>query len=363
MRSFGRIVAVAAAGSMAFGLAACSTSADEKPSGEAKAPAAEAPASGAEAPAAETPAPAADGGVSCDTPSDIKKGDGTKTVYLVSKGFQHRFWQAVKEGAEKAGADLGYKVEFVGPPSEKDVTIQLEQLETALKTNPAAIGFAALDTVAATDALKKIKEANIPLIAFDSGVDSDDPLTTVSTDNEAAAAEAAKHMVELVGGKGKVALVCHDVTSQTGKQRCEGFQKYIKDNAKDIELIEPQVAGSVEEATGAAKALIQSTPDLAGIYGTNEAAATGAVQAATEVNKEGLKVVGFDSGKIQQDAIKAGKQDGAVTQSPVKMGCLTVISAVKAINGDTLEKKIDSGFAWYDKSNIADPAIAANLYE
>ena len=350
MRSIGRIVAVAAAGTMALGMAACSTSSPEAPA-----------AAESGAPAAEAPAEAS--GVSCDTPSDIKKGDGSKTVYLVSKGFQHRFWQAVKEGAEKAGSDLGYKVEFVGPPSEKDVTIQLEQLETALKANPAAIGFAALDTKAAADALKKISDQKIPLIAFDSGVDSDDPLATVSTDNSAAAGEAAKHMVELIGGKGKVALVCHDVTSQTGKQRCEGFKNYLKDNAPEVEVLPELVAGSVEEATGAAKSLIQSNADLAGIYGTNEAAATGAVQAATEVNKEGLKVVGFDSGKIQQDAIKAGKQDGAVTQSPVKMGCLTVISAVKAINGDKLEKHIDSGFAWYDKTNIEDPAIAANLYE
>lgn len=295
--------------------------------------------------------------------TDLPKGDGTQTIYLVSKGFQHRFWQAVKEGAEKAGQEYGYKVEFVGPPSEKDVTIQLDQLETALATKPAAIGLAALDTAAASDALKKIADAKIPLIAFDSGVDSDAPLTTVQTDNKAAAAEAAKHMAELVGNKGTVGLVCHDVTSQTGKQRCEGFQEYIKANAPDIKLLEPLVAGSVDEATNAAKSLINSNADIAGIYGTNEASATGAVQAAIEVNKADLKVVGFDSGKIQIDAIKAGKQSGAVTQAPVKMGYETVVAAVKAINGQELPKIIDSGFQWYDKSNIDSPEIAPNLYE
>ncbi|RRD49551.1 ABC transporter substrate-binding protein [Arachnia propionica] len=337
---------------LALGLSACSTSSSTTT-----------PAGGGASSSDSNSSSQAAAAVSCNTPSDIKKGDGSKTVYLVSKGFQHRFWQAVKEGADAAGKDLGYKVEFVGPPSEQDVSIQIDQLETAFKTSPAAIGFAALDTKAAADTLKKISDAKIPLIAFDSGVDSDDPLTTVSTDNKAAAGEAAKHMVELTGGKGTIGLVCHDVTSATGKQRCEGFQEYIRTNAPEIKLLEPLTAGKVEEATGAAKSLIQSNSDIVGIYGTNEAAATGAVQAANEVNKEGLHVVGFDSGKIQIAAIKEGKQAGAVTQSPVKMGCETVIAAVKAINGEQLPKTIDSGFAWYDKTNIDSEEIKPNLYE
>ena len=126
-------------------------------------------------------------------------GDGTQTIYLVSKGFQHRFWQAVKQGAEEAGKEYNYKVEFVGPENEQAVTQQLDQLRTALQSAPAAIGFAALDSGAAGPVLAEIQAANIPIIAFDSGVDSDIPLTTVSTDNKAAAAEAAKNMVELAG--------------------------------------------------------------------------------------------------------------------------------------------------------------------
>ena len=42
--------------------------------------------------------------------------------------------------------------------------------------------FAALDSQAATPLLKQAQEAGIPVIAFDSGVDSDIPVTTVTTD-------------------------------------------------------------------------------------------------------------------------------------------------------------------------------------
>ena len=200
------------------------------------------------------------------------------------------------------------------------------------------------------------------VIAFDSGVDSDIPLTTVSTDNKAAAGEAAKHMSELLGGKGTVGLICHDQTSQTGKQRCEGFKEYIKTNAPEITLLPEQVAGEVGLAANTAKSMIQANPEISGIYGTNEAAATGAIQGANESGAK-LTVVGFDSGKTQIEAIKAGTQAGAVTQAPVKIGYETVKAAVIAINGQELPEVIDSGFAWYDKENIDSEDIKPNLYE
>ncbi len=334
--------AAAATAALALSLTACSTS-----SGPAT---------------SETKAPApAESAVEMPT-GDLPKGNG-ETIYLVSKGFQHRFWQAVKDGAVEAGNEYNYKVEFVGPDDETKVTQQLDQLQTALDSKPVAIGLAALDTGAAQPLLDTIEAAGIPLVAFDSGVDSDLPVTTVQTDNRAAAAEAAKHMAELLGNKGTVGVVCHDATSQTGKDRCEGFQEWMKDNAPDIKLLDEQIAGEVGLAANTTKAMIQANDDLVGVYGSNEAAATGAVQGVIESGKAGITVVGFDSGKTQLQAIRDGKQAGAITQSPVKMGYETVVAAIRAINGQQLPKVIDSGFAWYDAKNIDDPEIAANLYE
>lgn len=347
MRPIGRIVAVAAAGTMALGLAACSTSTDtSKPAEEA--------ASGTTATTEEA----------AEESTEVPKGDGTKTIYLVSKGFQHRFWQAVKEGAEQAGEEFNYKVEFVGPDDETKVTQQLDQLTAALDTKPAAIGLAALDTGAASSILDQIKAAEIPLVAFDSGVDSDLPLTTVATDNYAAAEEAAKHMIELLKDKtGSVGLICHDATSQTGKQRCQGFKDYFAKNAPEgLKLLDEQIAGEVGKAADTSKAIIQANSDIVGMYGSNEAAATGAIQGANESGKT-LTVVGFDSGKTQIAAIKDGSQAGAITQAPKLIGYKTVTAAIQAINGIALPKTIDSGFYWYDKSNIEDPTIAPNLYE
>ena len=110
---------------------------------------------------------------------------------MISKGFQHQFWQAVKAGAEKAAADFNVRITFEGPESESQVDKQIEMLQTALGRNPKALAFAALDSKAAIPLLEKAKAQNIPVIGFDSGVDSDIPVTTAATDNIAAAGLAA----------------------------------------------------------------------------------------------------------------------------------------------------------------------------
>src|SRR3989441_2646887 len=53
-------------------------------------------------------------------------------IPLISKGFQHQFWQAVKQGAEQAAKDFNVTITFEGPESESQVDKQIEMLQAAL---------------------------------------------------------------------------------------------------------------------------------------------------------------------------------------------------------------------------------------
>ena len=285
-------------------------------------------------------------------------------VALISKGFKHQFWQSVKAGAEQAGKEFNVKVTFEGAQEEGNVDQQIQLLQTVLDKHPDAVGFAAIDSQAAGPLMQQAKNEKIPVIAFDSGVDSDVPVTTASTDNLAAAAEAAKHMAELINHEGKIAMVVHDQTSVTGVQRRDGFANYMKKNEPNIKIVDIQYSGDPLKATDLAKAIITANPDLKGLYGSNEGAAIGVLHAAQERGLTGkLAIVGFDSGKDQYDAIKAGTMAGAITQNPVGIGYETVKAAVAVIKGQKVPKTIDTGYFWYDKTNIDDPKIAALLYQ
>ncbi len=297
---------------------------------------------------------------------DDDKAGGSEQPYIaiVSKGFQHQFWQAVKKGAEQEAAKEGARITFEGPATEQDIEAQVTMLTNAIAKNPKAIGFAALDSKAAAPLLEDAKAKNIPVIAFDSGVEGDIPVTTASTDNKAAAAEAAKHLSELLGGKGKVAMVVHDQTSKTGQDRRDGFIDWMKANAPGITLLPVQYGGGDQaKSADITKSILAANPDVAGIYGSNEGSAIGVVKGVEEANKKGVKIVGFDSGKAQIDAIKSGLMAGAITQNPIGIGEQTVIAAMKAIKAESQPKIIDTGFYWYDKTNIDEAKIQAVLYQ
>ena len=305
-----------------------------------------------------SPAASADGGGGSPAAGDIY-------IPVISKGFQHQFWQAVRQGAEDAAADLGVTISFEGPENESQVDKQMEMLQAALDKKPDALCFAALDSQAAVPLLERAQSEGIPVVGFDSGVDSDIPVTTAATDNIAAAGTAADKMAELIGGSGKVGVIVHDQTSRTGIDRRDGFINKIKESYPDIEIVGPQYGGGDQlKSTDLAKAMIQANPDIKGFFGANEGSAIGVLNAVKELNKANeIVVIGYDSGKAQIDAIKDGTMAGAITQNPIGIGYKCVESAVKAINGEELPPNIDTGFFWYDKTNIDSEEIKAVLYE
>jgi ribose transport system substrate-binding protein len=312
---------------------------------------------GACAPAAATPTAATSG---------QQPATGAKPyIPVISKGFQHQFWQAVKAGSEKAAKDFNVDITFEGPESESQVDKQIEMLQTALDKKPAAICFAALDSKAAIPLLEKAKAAKIPVVGFDSGVDSDIPVTTAATDNIAAAAMAADKMAELIGQEGEVAVIAHDQTSRTGIDRVKGFTDEIKAKYPKVTIVDTQYGGGDQlKSTDLAKAIIQAHPNLKGFFGANEGSIIGVLNGVKEMKKEGkIVVIGYDSGQQQMDAIRSGVEAGAITQDPIGIGYKCVEAAVKALKGETLPKNIDTGFHWYDKTNIDASDIQPLLYK
>lgn len=308
----------------------------------------------------------------CTSGTTVTEGGGAepgggdkKSIALISKGFQHQFWQAVRQGAQEKADELGYELTFDGPAAETEVDAQLQMFQAAIDRKPGAIGFAALDPKACIPLMDAAKTADIPVVEFDAGCDSDVPVNISKTDSMAAGALAADHMAELIGS-GKIAIVAHSQVNSTAVERRDGFINRMKEKYPEIEIIDTQYGdGDHLKSSDIAKSMIAANPDLKGLYGTNEGSAIGIVNAVGELSLPAGKItiVGFDSGKAQIDAIKTGIMAGAITQDPIGIGRATVESAAKAIEGQQVEKVIDTGSYWYDKTNLDDPKIASVLYQ
>ena len=137
--------------------------------------------------------------------------------------------------------------------------------------------------------MDQAKAQNIPVIAFDSGVDSDVPVTTAATDNKAAAAEAAKHMAELIGDKGKVAMVVHDQTSRHRHRPPRRLRRVDEGERARTSRSSPSstAAATRPKSADIAKSIIAANPDLKGFYGANEGSAIGVVKGVQESGKKG----------------------------------------------------------------------------
>lgn len=298
----------------------------------------------------------------------------TLQIAMVSKGFQHQFWQAVGLGAQNAADELGVEITFEGPESESQVDKQLEQLQAAIDRGVDGIGYASLDPEAPLPLLEKAKELGIPVYMFDAAAGDEASfgegalsLGIARTDGEAAAALAADEMAKLIGSAGKVGVVVHSQTNATGVQRRDGFVNQVAAQYPDIEIVSIQYGdGDHQKSADIAKAILAANPDLKGFYATNEGSAIGVVNALKELGKQpgDLAVIGFDSGAAQVDAVKTGLMSGAITQNPIGIGYETVKALVEYIrDGKVPSNFIDTGFYYYTAENIDDPKIAAVLYE
>lgn len=364
-------------------LAGCGNSTEETNAPAAEEPAAEEPA--AEEPAAEEPAaeePAADAsGMSFE---------------IVSKGLQHEYWQAVKQGVESKAAELGVTVNFVGPDSESNIDQQVQQVESALNANPTAIGLAALDTESVKGQLQTCKDKGIPVIGFDSGVPGapeGSVLANCSTDNYAAGAMAAEEVYKAVkdkiDGTVRIGVVAQDAVSESVVNRGLGFidkfaelavadghtatvvgnERYINDSkcekadGADV-ILDVRVPAQVDSALSLADVnSLLGESDILALYGSNEHSANAIVSAAENHSEIGDTVVaaGFDSGAAQIAAVKDGTLLGSITQAPVAMGEILVQTLYDAAQGKAVSDT-DTGCQWYTAENIENPEIWDNLY-
>jgi len=329
-------------------------------------------------------------------------------VAIVSKGFQHKFWQTVYQGSQDAAAEYGVEITFEGPPSESDIAEQVNMLNAALAKNPAALCLAALDTESVSEQLNACLTNGVPVIGFDSGVPNAPEgsiLSTASTDNTAAGALAAETMYGIEAISAAVAaatvdapvvlsVISQDATSASITGRTTGFVEKMFELCEAaqpglvavtghdvwnkasgsgdvaVEIVVAIAASTnVADCQTAAQAVIQRNP--VGVFCTNSGSVDGMLASTadgSDLDRENgrykdMVVVGFDSGATLLNAVRNQWFHGAVTQDPYMIGYYAVELAVKAMNGEAIDEIVDTGCQYYTYENMDDPAIAALLYE
>ena len=309
---------------------------------------------------------AACGGPKAGVPAASAKAAPAKTlkIAVIPKGTTHEFWKSIHAGAVQAARETGVEVIWKGPQKEDDRAQQITVVEDVISRGVDGIVLAPLDDRALVRPVQDAGREKIPVVIMDSGLQGKDYLSFVATDNYQGGVLAARRMGELLQGKGSVFRIRYQAGSASTTDRESGFLETLTKEFPAIKvLVQDQYAGATTEtAYQLAENLLGRFPDVDGVFCPNESSTFGTLRALQEARLAGKgKFVGFDSSPKLVQALRDGELHGIVLQNPVKMGYLGVLQIVKAIRGEKIPERIDTGVTVATRENMDSPEIKALL--
>ncbi len=287
------------------------------------------------------------------------------TIAVIPKGTIHEFWKTVHAGAEMAARELHVEVLWKGSLKEDDREAQISVVENIIVRKVDGIVLAPLDDAALRRPVDQAMRSSIPVVIFDSGLQGDNYVSYVATDNFKAGQLAAEYMAELLDGKGKVVVLRYSEGSYSTTKREDGFLDGIQ-ALEDIKVVSSnQYAGvTTESALKATENLLSrfgrtdGSLEIDGIFCATEPTTLGILRALQDSGYAGkIKFIGFDSSEKMVAALRAGELDGFVVQNPLQIGYLGVKTMVRHIRGEKVPERIDTGSILVTRENLEQAEI------
>ena len=304
-------------------------------------------------------------------PQASQDADKGFTIAVIPKGTTHEFWRSIEAGARKAEKELnakGVKVKVLwqGPLREDDRELQVQVVENFLSRRVDGIVLAPLDDRALVNPVETAVSAGIPVVIFDSDLKTDRHISFVATDNYQGGLLAGEHLATLLEGKGNVILLRYQEGSASTMKREKGFMDAIAMHPGIKVISDNQYAGATRELgyQASENLLIKFGDQVDGIFCPCEPPTIAMTKALQDIGKAGgkVKMVGFDAGTQSVKDLEGGDVQGLVVQNPVKMGYLGVMTMVRHLQGETVEKVIDTGVHLVTGENMTDPMIVELLH-
>ena len=272
------------------------------------------------------------------------------------------FWTSVISGCRMAAEEYESELEIMAPDKEENVEEQNRLLRAAIEKKPDAILFSPSSMNASDELLKEAKDKGIRITYIDSYTKEDLQDLTVATDNVNAGRMMGEYARTLLGKDSKIAIVSHVKGVSTAVEREQGFREGLGDYAENI--VETVYCNSLyEKSYELAQKLMEKYPDLEMIAGMNEYSAVGVGRAVSDAGvKDRIDVVGVDCSQEAINLMEMGVYKGIIVQKAFRMGYIGVEETIHMLNGDAVEKNIDSGCELVTPENMYDSDIERLIF-
>ncbi|GGZ73518.1 ABC transporter permease/substrate-binding protein [Streptomyces bluensis] len=259
-------------------------------------------------------------------------------VGLSLSTLNNPFFVQIRKGAQEEARKLG--ADLTVTDAQNDASQQANQLQNFTSEGVGSIIVNPVDSDAAGPSVRAANKAAIPVVGVDRGVNKANTAALVASDNVEGGKLGAKALAEKLGGKGKIVILQGLAGTSASRERGAGFAEGLK-AYPGIEVVARQPADfDRTKGLDVMTNLLQAHPDVDGVFAENDEMALGAIKALGSKAGKSVAVIGFDGTPDGLKAVKDGALYASVAQQPTELGRIAVQNALKAAEGEKVEKTV-----------------------
>lgn len=230
---------------------------------------------------------------------------GEHLITVITPSHSNAFFKTEAEVAVATAHKLGYKTNSVA--HKGDAAVQLKMMENAIAEGASAIVLDNAGADASISAVKKAKDAGIPVFLIDREINANGIANAqIVSNNFQCASSAAQFFAKSVGYKGNWVELVGLATDTNAQVRSKGFHS-VMDQIPSMKMVARQSADWKQtEAYSVMQSIIQAHPDIVGVLSGNDTMALGAAAALKNAGLTDVPVFGIDGNPHAIDQIKNG---------------------------------------------------------
>lgn len=248
---------------------------------------------------------------------------------------------------------LGDKVELILLDANMDAVKQNEQINNLISQSVDAIIMIPFDREQQVPAVQAAANAGIPMIELCASTTAEDIRTSyVGSEDIASGRMLMEYLAEQAGGKGNIMMIHGPAGQNAEVMRHTGAQEVLK-NYPEMKVVVEKIADwDRAKAMSAMENILQTDMNVQIVFAEDDGMALGALEAIEGSGKEGIIVGGIDGIPDALNAVKEGSLACTVYQNAKEQAIKALEVALKAANGEQVEKTYDVPYELITKENV-----------
>jgi len=275
--------------------------------------------------------------------------DNQMTIAVFTKNRTNPAYEAFRIAADQIARTTGVKLIHLVPNQPDNVDEQKAMVEQVLKDRPDAVIFIPVDDVAMIDSVKKLNDANIPIVLVSNPLPGSF-VTYVGADDFEIGYREARYLFEKLGAKGKIVVIEGTPAAPTNRERLRGYQRAFAE-FPGIQVLGSGIGNYQQvDARKVMEKFLAEHAEIDAVLSANDSMALGVLEALKAANRTTI-VIGINGILPAVKQIETGGMLATVDFNMFKIGCTATRAAVRHVRREPLPEKVMLPAEVIDKTN------------